>query len=132
MSSPQALLALSSLPVISSLVAYARTVEAAKYRAFILALVVFWMIQVVADIVWMLIPAPETKPLAKIAVFSNRKTSSSSAVSSKAEQADIEMMQSWALFGDFKAEKCKIEIMMNKINIQTVFTPKAYCKIIGR
>ncbi len=110
MSSTQALSALSSLPVISSLVAYVRAVDASRYRAIVLALIVVWMIQVLADIFWMLVPEPKTKPLSKFEVASGSSSSASSS-SQSSQKADVAMMQSWSLFGDFEAEEVEAEII---------------------
>ncbi len=94
---------LMSVPLLALLVERLRQIPTAKLRASLLIVIVFWLLLIVAEIIWVAAPIPHLRPLKPInnsAVVTKTEANVSSASQTV---ININKMKEWMLFGAFAA-----------------------------
>ena len=88
--------------MLQRIVAMAQVIPVAKVRYVLLVMISIWFLSLLADLVWMMFPAPQQ--MQRQLPTSNIATIPSSATAQSKASIDIVAMQAWYLFGSNKAQ----------------------------
>ncbi|MCK5880711.1 MAG: type II secretion system protein GspC [Sinobacterium sp.] len=104
MSSSNAIWAtLISVPLFAALLERLRQIPMSKLRTGLLLAIVVWFLLILADIVWMVVPQVELRPLEPVGMVTTTNSKSGQS-SSRQVTVNVNTMKQWMLFGSFQEE----------------------------
>lgn len=95
---------LMSMPLFAALLERLRQIPISRARVSLLVLIIIWLLVILSDMVWMLVPKPELRPLEPINSAPMLVKSQSDSGSNSFTMIDVNTMKSWNLFGALDAE----------------------------